>query len=269
MELISNNAEISPQEFSQWSNEASKANDESLIPTEQFIRAKTEAIANIHDFVYDDKAIDQKLAQNAQQNKSLAGLSKNLVLLQAKYRTAQDNGETELAEQLAEELEQAKQAEMGLRKKLASSSKIDVNAINRKNRNVNVEVTKQKEKKGDKKEAVELDPFARRAQTHTSFFQFSPDASPLPSPKGENNMPSNSPFDLPSPGGLLSPGGKSFGNALVDAHNFAAAEMNIDLSVLPPPLPPLPETNKPEKQTLKDNKKTVSLSDYLRRIGKQ
>jgi hypothetical protein len=54
MELISNSSEVSPLEYSQWSNEVAKTDDEELVPTEAQIEDKEREIANIHNFVYDD-----------------------------------------------------------------------------------------------------------------------------------------------------------------------------------------------------------------------
>jgi hypothetical protein len=55
------------------------------------------------------------LEENKETNKNLATLSKAIVLLQAKVRTAQENGNAEQAVSLAEELEQAKQEEKNMR----------------------------------------------------------------------------------------------------------------------------------------------------------
>src|SRR5690349_869179 len=103
------------------------------------------------------------------------------------------------------------------RKKLASASKIDVNAINRKNRDRNVEITMRREREGSAKQTTqELDPFARRAQNSNFFKLFD---SPTTPKKSETQNQTNTPFETTVPGGLLSPT-KSPGTSLVEAHNF-------------------------------------------------
>jgi RNA polymerase-associated protein RTF1 len=263
MELISNNSEISQQEFLQWANEVTKAGDEGHIPTEQEIVKKEKDIQSIKDFVYDDAAINKKLEQNKVEPKNLATLSRNIALLYARVRTAQENNDTELANTLSEELEQLKQEEKEMRAKAASASKIDVSAINRKNRDRNVEITMRREREGAKQTSQESDPFARRSQ-NSNFFKFF-DSPTTPKGNDAQNQ-TNTPFEAASPGGLLSPT-KSPGSSLVDAHNFNI-DIDIDLDQKPAPLfeeKKLPSLDSETKTT--DNKKSLSLEDYKRRRG--
>jgi hypothetical protein len=149
---------------------------------------------------------------------------------------------------------------------MASASKIDVNAINRKNRDRNVEITMRREREGaSKKDTQELDPFARRSQNSNFFKLFD---SPTTPKNGEIQSQIINPLEAASPGGLLSPT-KSPGSALIDAHNF---EIDIDFNLPPKPQPLTEERQKEEegeavRKPRADNKKSLTLDEYNRRRG--
>ncbi|KAL0491281.1 RNA polymerase-associated protein RTF1 [Acrasis kona] len=260
MELISNSDEVGQTEFAQWCKEAQKGGH---IPSEEEINEKHTEILGIKNYVYTHEDINKMVGSKIKDNRTLASISREIALLQSNLQSARDLENAEEVSNINDELEQLRREEKELRTKIATSSKIDVNAINRKNRSQNVEITMRREREGPqaKKTGDEIDPFARRTQSSAFFKLFE---SPTAKAKQEAEAKQNNPFEK-SPGGMMSPT-KSPGSSLVEAHDF---DIDIDLDQKPIQLNQEVQHGIAETQQTKrlDNRKSLSLGEYKRRRG--